>query len=621
MNKKVILLRSIIENQNATQRGLVKVTGFALGSVNKLIRECTDQKLIEVIDGRYVVTKEGLKYLEPYRVEKAVIMAAGLGSRFVPLSFDIPKGLLEVYGEPMVERQIKQLLKVRVQDIIIVVGYMKERFEYLTDKYGLRLIYNPEYETKNNISTIHAVYNEIIGKNTYVLSSDNWMRNSIFHEFEGGAWYSAKHFEGDTSEWQLITDKKGCITEIYPGGRDCNCMLGPAYFSREFGEDFLPILERYYAMPGTDDYFWETVLMECLSKTASKRINAYYGRVKETIKNTAPKIYINLQPEDNVYEFESLEELRKVDPKYMEDSGSAAMRLVSTVFGVRESQIVGIRKLKAGMTNNSWLFTIGDKSYICRIPGKGTDLLINRKEEAAVIRAVEPLGITEKIFYLDVESGYKISEYYEGSRVADPLSDVDMAFCMKKLRVLHDSGISSSNRFEIGEKLRFYEDLCGGSKGVPFADYELIRTQRDELLDWLLKKERPLKLSHIDSVSDNFLFLKGADLSKDTRDMSRIKLIDWEYAGMSDPLIDIGMCAIYSFMQEDGAAKLMKAYFERDPSREEISLVYTYMALGGLLWALWGVYKEQKGVRFTDYTIKMYRYFKKYHGLVFSLNG
>lgn len=616
MNKKVILLRSILEDEKVTQRGLVKTTDLALGSVNKLLKQCQAENLITVYKGRYHVTDEGLRFLKPYRVEKAVIMAAGYGSRFVPLSFDTPKGLLKVYGEPMIERQIKQLKEVGINDIIIVIGYMKEKFEYLIDKYGCKLIYNPEYETTNNISTIHMAYREIKGHNTYILSSDSWIKNNMFHKFEACAWYSAKHFELDTSEWQLLTDKKGRITEILQGGRNCDCMLGPAYFSVEFGDHFLPVLEKYYEMPGTENYFWENVLMDCLNKAASRRIIAHYGRVLEAVLSTSVEMYINLQPEDNVYEFENLEELRKFDPKYLEDSGSAAMQLVSHLFNVKESEIVNIRRLKAGMTNNSWLFSIDGKSYICRIPGKGTDILINRKEEEEVIKVVKPLGITENIIYFDAESGYKISEYYEDSRVADPKNETDMIFCMRKLKYFHDTGARCENHFDIGERLGFYESLCGGTDGIPFADYPEVRETKADLLRWLIKKKRPSKLCHIDSVADNFLFLKGADLSETKRDLSRIKLIDWEYAGMSDPLIDIGMCAIYSYMQEDGARMLMEAYLGRKATKEEQDIVYAYMALGGLLWALWGVYKEKKGVNFTDYTIRMYRYFKKYSKLV-----
>ncbi|MDO4961052.1 MAG: phosphotransferase [Eubacteriales bacterium] len=604
MNKEILLLRSMYENNKVTQRDLVKQTGLALGTVNTVIKNAIDGGLIKKNTG-YSLTAEGLKILEPYKVDCAVIMAAGFGSRFVPLSFETPKGLLEVFGEPMVERQIRQLHEAGITDIAIVVGYMKEKFEYLIDKFGVKLIYNPDFGTRNNIGSIEYAYDFLYGKNAYILSSDNWIRENMYHAYEAHAWYSSKYAEGRTSEWTLVTDKKGRITDTYPGGRDCDYMFGPAYFSREFGESFLPVLKKYCSMPGTEDYYWENVLMAMLNGEAKKRINAYFGRIPEIALCDKIEMYINRQPEDNVYEFENLEELRKFDPKYREDSGSKAMQLVAGVFNVPESSVVNIRRLKAGMTNNSWLFTVDGKSYICRIPGEGTEKLINRREEGAVFKAVEPLGITEKVIYFNENNGYKISEFYENSHNADFSNAAELKVCMKKLRKLHESGVKVSHSFDIRKKINFYEGLCGK---VMFEDYPEVRKNADALLAWVDKNKLEPVLAHIDPVCDNFIFLPDGNAEAE----DGVRLIDWEYSGMCDPLMDLGMCAIYSYMEEAETEQLMEYYFGREATRNEKLLVYAYMALGGLLWSLWGLYKESLGIQFSDYTIKMYRYFKKY---------
>jgi thiamine kinase-like enzyme len=375
------------------------------------------------------------------------------------------------------------------------------------------------------------------------------------------------------------------------------------------------VLERCCGMPGTEDYYWEHVLMAMLNGDAKKRMNAYFGHIPELDLCAKPEMYINRQPQDNVYEFENLEELRQFDPKYLEDSGSEAMRLVSAVFGVPESEVRNIRRLKAGMTNNSWLFTIGEKSYICRIPGEGTEKLINRYQEAKVYEAIGSLQIAEKIIYLNENTGYKISEFYENSRNSDMKNETDLRYCMQKLKILHGSGLRVEHEFNIEKMIHFYEDLVGE---VMFEDYPEICRRRDELLRWLDRHKKPQVLAHIDPVNDNFIFLPGADISEKERDLDRIRLIDWEYAGMCDPMIDLGMCAIYSYMEEEQTEKLMEFYFERPALPEERQLVYAYMALGGLLWALWGLYKESLGIQFSDYTIKMYRYFKKYSAYVIN---
>ena len=615
MNREVLLLRNMLEHPGITQRELSEALWTSLGSVNALRKECLQKGLIR--DRQ--VTEKGMEFLAPYRVERALIFAAGFGSRFVPITYETPKGLVEVYGEPMVERQIRQLQEAGVTDITVMVGYMKEKFEYLTDKFGVKLLYNPEYTSKNTLATMYHAIPVLEGKNCYILNSDNWLRDNLYHQYEGDAWYASAYSEGDTAEWVFHFEKKSRrITETFPGGRDCWYMYGPAYFSKEFSRQFLPVLKRYYEMPGTEQYYWEHVLMEMLNGQAQRRCTAYFGKLSGMEQWKDISMCINCQPENVIYEFENVEALREFDDRYRHHSGSKAMELVSRVFSVPESEIREIRCLKAGMTNNSWLFSVKGRSYICRIPGEGTEKLINRKEEKEAYETVRPLQLTDELVYFDADSGYKISAYYENARNADPNSAADMRACMKKLRGLHESGLSVGHTFDVWEHICYYEKLCreaagaGETAAIPFADYKDVRRGAHRLALWLQGLGRRKTIAHIDPVADNFIVLPGAELSETERDPDRIRLIDWEYCGMSDPLIDVAMCAIYSFMDRETADRLLCFYLDRAPSEEEQRVFYAYMALGGLLWALWGVYKEALGVRFSDYTIKMYRYCKEY---------
>ena len=160
------------------------------------------------------------------------------------------------------------------------------------------------------------------------------------------------------------------------GGHDSWGMYGPVFFSRTFSEKFLPLLERYYHTPGTEQFYWENVLVEHLDEL---------------------EMDINRQPENQIYEFENLEELRRFDPRYQNHSDNTALELVSRVFELPESEIHDIRCLKSGMTNKSFLFQLQGRHYSCRIPGPGTELLINRKEEADVYRVIQPVNISEHI--------------------------------------------------------------------------------------------------------------------------------------------------------------------------------------------------------------------------------
>lgn len=172
MDRIALVCRYIKEHPHCTQRELAQHLGLSLGSVNTLIKECSRRFFIaqeKSSAGTYELTGAGDEYLNQYRVDGALIIAAGFGSRFVPLTFETPKGLLEVFGERMIERQIRQLHEVGVTDITIMVGYLKEKFEYLIDKYGVKLLYNPEYSCKNTLATIYHARNVLQGRNMYLL--------------------------------------------------------------------------------------------------------------------------------------------------------------------------------------------------------------------------------------------------------------------------------------------------------------------------------------------------------------------------------------------------------------------------------------------------------------------
>lgn len=605
MNRHGLVCRCIKEHPQITQRELAGELSLSLGTVNHLIRECISMGYVEQNQEKdYILTEAGNAFLEQFRVDGAVVLAAGFGSRFVPLTFETPKGLLEVFGERMVERQICQLHEAGITDITVVVGYLKEKFEYLIDKYQVKLLFNPEYSSKNTLATVYHARDLFKGRNVYLLSSDNWLRKNMYHSWECGAWYSLSHADGDTSEWCVSFNKKGRITDVEVGGRDCWFMYGPAYFSKEFSEQFFPVLEKYYEIPGTEQLYWEHVLMEILNGSWERRLK--HSGCSLPADWTEPVMYANCQSDGQIYEFENLEELRKFDPRYQTHSDNKAMELVSRVLQVEESEIHNIKCLKSGMTNKSFLFDVNGNSYICRIPGPGTELLINRRQEAAVYKTINGLGITERVIYFDPENGYKIAKYYDGARNGNPRDRGDIAACMGLLRRFHQCGLTVDHPFDIRERIDFYEMLCKTHGNILFEDYKEIHSRMTELMDWLDSLKRPQTLSHIDSNFDNFLMLPDGG----------VRLIDWEYAGMCDPLIDLAMCSIYSYYNIEETETLMENYFQRAPEKEERLIVYAYMALGGFLWSLWAVYKSALGEEFGEYTLIMYRYAKDFSRIV-----
>lgn len=584
-SKQFYILKEISKEKNTTQRKIASELKISLGSVNKILQDLIKNKMV-IYKDKYLLTDKGKDFIDRYKVDKAIILAAGFGSRFVPLTYDTPKGLLEVMGEPMLERQIKQLQEVGIFDITVIVGYLKECFEYLIDKYGVKLLFNPEYNKKNTLATLYHARDILSNSNSYILSSDNWIKNNIFNTYELYPWYSCVYSDGYTKEWCIDFDKNNAIKDVHIGGENSYFMYGPVYFDKDFANEFLPYIKKYYKLEYTNEYYWEDILIKCLHDKNCK----------------VPPIYINKQDATNVYEFENIDELRLFDKSYNNIKNNEALNTISKVFNIEQKNIKNFNILKSGMTNKSFIFNIDSSSYICRIPGAGTDKIIDRKKEFAVYNAIKPLNICEEIIYFDKYSGYKISKFYEDARNSDFNNIKDKKTCMKLLKKLHTTDINVDFEFDLIKEIDFYEKLCLNIAPIPFKDYFQVKEKNLEAYNKLNLSKRKKCLAHIDSVSDNFLiFNKG-----------NAKLIDWEYSAMADPIIDIAMSSIYSFFNKEECDELLSIYMEGTPTNEDFKIYYTYISLSGLLWSLWGVYKSLLCEDFGDYTLKMYRYAKDF---------
>ncbi|MDR1787731.1 MAG: NTP transferase domain-containing protein [Treponema sp.] len=524
-----------------------------------------------------------------FKVDNAVILAAGVGSRFIPITFETPKGLVPVRGVPMIERQIRQLRAAGIQDIIIVTGYMREKFNYLKEKYGkIKIIYNREYAVKNNLSSLFRVRRFL--KNTYILSSDNWIRENMFHPSEERSWYSAVYKEGPTDEWCLSLADDGRITDVTIGGADSWVMYGPVFLSEDFSVPFREKLYQYYHTHGTENYMWEHIFI------AEK---AHFD------------LYVNKQKSDNVYEFESLEELRAFDPEYGYRTSNKCLAVISNVFGAEESAIKNVAAIKAGMTNNSFSFEVNGEAYIFRHPGKGSNLLIDRRREKAVYETIKPLGVSDDVVYFDEKSGVKISRYYKGARNTSAQNLRDLKDSLALLRRVHLSGLKTAKPFLIDREIKRYMNMMIGKDNLKYLFSTRMYLKMIRVLVILKKMKVPKTLCHVDCNPDNFIRLEDGTL----------KLIDWEYAGMADPIMDIAMYAIYAYYSKKEADDFLKLYLGRNPRLGETLRLYAYMALGGFLWMLWTEYKEFFGVAFGDYGRKMRQYAEVYYDYTLSLAG
>lgn len=576
-NLKQDILNNLIKEPFINQRILAAQTGYSLGIVNRSIKELISEGYL---DEEIRPTEKALREAKEKAPKNAIILAAGFGMRMVPINTETPKGLLEIKGERLIERTIRQLHEVGITEIYVVVGFMKEQYEYLIDEYGVDLIVAPDYATKNNLHSLKTAADHL--SNSYIIPCDIWCEKNPYSRNELYSWYMVSDLVDDDSTVRVNRKQELVVQKEQAGG---NAMIGICYLLEAEAEIVRERLEELGRDSRYDGAFWEETLYQ-----------------KDRMIVTARVVHAADAVEINTYE-----QLREID-SYSSQLQNDAIQVICQALGARPDEVTNITVLKKGMTNRSFLFSCKDKKYIMRIPGEGTDQLINRRQEAAVYQTIAGRKICDEIAYINPENGYKITEYLEGARVCNAENEEDLQKCMKKLREFHGQKLKVDHSFELFGQMEYYESLWEGTPSA-YKDYEKTKEHVLQLKDYIEANAGEQVLTHIDAVPDNFLFVKE-------NGKEEIRLIDWEYAGMQDPHVDIAMFCIYSLYKKEQVDHLIDLYFEGNCDERTRIKIYCYIAVCGLLWSNWCEYKRKLGVDFGEYSLRQYRYAKDYYKIV-----
>lgn len=569
------ILNAIRKNPKVNQREIANQSGYSLGFVNRVVKELQEEKWLSPTGELSEKAKAFIKENQPQR---AIILAAGFGMRMVPINTEIPKGLMEVRGEVLIERMIRHLHEAGITDIQVVVGFMKERYEYLIDEFNVQLVVNSEYQVKNNLHSLSKVKSSL--DKTYIIPCDIWAEENPFSDFEPYSWYMVSNEMSVESTVRVNRKRELVMVDEEEEG---NQMIGLCYVMGQEAKTIQEKLQEFSKKPSYDHEFWE-----CTLQDKNKWI------IPSKVVNSKQFIEIN-----------TYEQLREIDGNSA-NLQTDAISIIQDCFNVEVDEIKNITVLKKGMTNRSFLFECQNKKYIMRIPGEGTDHLINRKEEADVYQALENRQICDDVLYMNPDNGYKITAYLEDATNCDAENWDEVEACMTKLREFHELNLTVDHRFDIFGQIDFYESLWNGEKSY-FKDYEKTKAAIFELKKWIDTLEKNETLVHIDAVPDNFLFTKDG-----------IRIIDWEYAGMQDPHVDIAMFSIYSLYSKEQVDHLIDLYFKGEVSPVIRTKIYAYIASAGLLWSNWCEYKRSLGIDFGEYSLCQYRYAKEYSKLVLT---
>jgi len=285
-----VLEKMAVQTDSYTQRDLEKLTGHSLGTINRVIKELTDLGFVS----NGAITENGLNALEPYRAKRAVFIAAGFGSRLVPITFNTPKPLVRVKGTRIIDHLLDACLEAGIEEIYIVRGYLAEQFDQLLYKYPtVKFLENPVYNEANNISS-SMIAKELLS-NAYVFEADLLLSNpKIITKYHYTSDFLAIK-KDRTDDWCFEVKDK-VITEEKVGGEDCWQMVGISYWNAEDGKKLANDIPEVYTMPGGKERYWEQVPLVYKKKN-------YAVEVRECF-------------DEDIVEIDTFKELKQIDPTY-----------------------------------------------------------------------------------------------------------------------------------------------------------------------------------------------------------------------------------------------------------------------------------------------------------------
>lgn len=278
-------------DKKLSQRQISGLLGISTGTVNKIVNELENGGLID----NNKITDKGLLALEPYKVKRAIFIAAGFGSRLVPITLNTPKPLVRVNGKRIIDTLIDACLAVGIEEIYIVRGYLAEQFDQLLYKYPMiKFLENPLYNEANNISSTLIAAD--LFENAYILEADLLVYNpdiiTKYHYTSDviGIW------KDRTDDWCFEVDKSNFVTEEKVGGLNCYQMVGIYYINSEDGKKLSHHIKEAYDAPGGKEKYWETVPNQ-----------VYKGQYK---------IFVRAVDDGDVIEIDTFKELKAIDKSY-----------------------------------------------------------------------------------------------------------------------------------------------------------------------------------------------------------------------------------------------------------------------------------------------------------------
>lgn len=495
---------------------------------------------------------------------------------------EIPYPLLQyTEGECLLDRTLSILKEIMIDKVVIIVGYRAELFQKYAKENGVVIVENKDYEFTASMGSL-ALAKKYIEDDFLLIESDTFFERALLERLsaiDNGNCMTMTEESGSGDECYVET-RSNFVTKITKDRhRVCNFEGELIGVSRITLSTYVKLVEAW--KQSSNPYLnYEYLLMDVtdvLDRPVLKLSNLIWGDVdcEEDFKRLKNDIYPKLR--------------RKEDPF---DHDNLLMHL-ATIFPDEEVEKAEIIKI-GGMSNKNFRINLDGKSYVLRVPGNGSEGMVERANEEFNAMEGCKLGINPDIRYFNSETGIKLADFIENAETLNAAT-IQRHDNMKKIAViyqkLHGSHIRLRNEFNLFKEIEKYDLLMEKAGAVMYEGWEEVRSKVMRLEAYLNNIGVDLKPCHNDALYENFI--KASD--------GTIYLIDWEYSGMNDPMADFAALFIEADFTKENQDYILGKYFDGLIPERTFEKILCYEILWDYLWAQWTVIKEAKGDDFGTY--------------------